>query len=75
MACCHGPDFTVPTGAKRKKNTGQRITVATVFPLKPTEPVSSVGVVFLCAYAIFWAVKLLRFVGGEMMSCVFSSLQ
>ena len=44
-----------------------------MFPLKSTEPVNFIGVVFLRAYAIFWAVKLLRFVGGKMMSFVFSS--
>lgn len=75
MACCHSPNFMVPQVPNRKRTQGERIAVATVFPLKPTEPVSSVGVVFLCAYAIFWLVMLLRFVGGEMMSCVFSSLQ
>lgn len=74
MACCHGPNFMVPTAAKPKKNTEKRITVMKMFPLKSSELVSFIGVVFLRVYAVFRTVRLLRFVGGKMTSFVFSSL-
>lgn len=73
MACCHDHNFIVVAVAKPKEKLEKRITFMKIFPVKHTKLVNLVGVVFLLAYAIFQTVKLVRFVGGKMMSSVFSS--
>lgn len=74
MACCYGHNFIVVAVAKPKKKMEKRIVFMKIFFLKHTKLFNLLGIIFLPVYAIFRAVKLIRFVGGKMMSSVFSSL-
>lgn len=75
MARCHGHNVIVwqLPNLKKKKDEEENLYENTSSQ-KHTKFVNLVGIVFLLVYATFWAVRLIRFVSGKMMSSVFSCL-